>query len=106
MAKKAALPLVLGLVLGGCLTQDKVETTIEEANYCDATEDCAVLFPGCPLGCYAYVNKAEVDDVQHEIDVYHTMNGQTCDYDCVETPPVACEAGRCVEDDLATTDAS
>ena len=31
------------------------EVFLQEHQACDAPEDCAVITPGCPLGCYAVV---------------------------------------------------
>ena len=85
---------------GGGPSAGEVEQALEEANYCAAPEDCAVLYPGCPLGCYAVVNEAEAQAVQSLIDDYFDTHGHTCDYDCIAIGDPRCENGRCVVDPL------
>ena len=90
----------VALTLGCGPSTGEVERALEEANYCAVTEDCAVLYPGCPLGCYALVNQDEVQAMQSLIDDYFDSHGHTCDYDCIAVGGPRCENGRCVADPI------
>lgn len=90
----------LAFMLGCGPSAGEVEQAIEEANYCSAPEDCVVLYPGCPLGCYAVVNQAEETAVQSMIDDYFDTHGHMCDYDCIAIGEPRCENSRCVVEQI------
>jgi hypothetical protein len=94
---RRVLAAVLGLVLG-CVTEEKVERRIEDANYCDAVDECVAVSPGCPLGCVRLINRAEEAEIQALIDRYHRTHRDDCAYDCEGIGEVRCEDGRCVAD--------
>jgi len=80
----------------GCLSEADVTETIEVAGYCSEDSDCVVIYPGCPLGCYAAVNRAEVETVEAKIERYHNQQSNECLYDCAAPTDPWCEAGQCV----------
>ncbi|MDD9953191.1 MAG: hypothetical protein OXR66_02555 [Candidatus Woesearchaeota archaeon] len=82
------------LVLLSCTSEESVRETIEEANYCDVTEDCVQATSACPFGCCTFVNKEEVENVNKKIEGF---NGQ-CKVKCHECPPVACINTKCVQE--------
>lgn len=90
------------LASAGCVSEEKVEEDwaayVEEHNACDTADDCAAISPGCPLGCYVAVSAEDVTAAEEEaarlIDRYE-RSGRACDYSCLETPPLVCEAGHC-----------
>ncbi len=102
MKRVLALALVAGLGLTfGCLTEEGVEASIEEAGYCTESSDCVVIYPGCPLGCFAAVNAAEVEDIEAKIERYHRQSSNNCIYDCAPHADPFCENGQCiVEEDV------
>ena len=91
--------LALGLLLA-CVTEERVEERIDDANYCDVVDECVAIYPGCPLGCVRLVNRVEESDVLDLIDRYHRQHRDNCAYDCAGIGPIRCEAGRCVADPL------
>lgn len=102
MSRPTLLCCLFGLVSGlfvGCVTERGVEEALEDANYCDTADECVEVFPGCPLGCWAFVNEAELDDIQKKIDRYHDQHRDNCIYDCAGHGPIRCEEGRCVADE-------
>ena len=65
---------------------------------CEQAEDCTVVTPGCPLGCYAVVAKehaAAVEKKAHELIEDYERGGQTCDYSCTALPEPRCNDGEC-----------
>ena len=40
-----------------------IKSAIEKANYCEVDSDCVDAGGKCPFGCYAYVNKDEVEKI-------------------------------------------
>ncbi|HET9953825.1 MAG TPA: hypothetical protein VFQ61_04960 [Polyangiaceae bacterium] len=88
--------------LVACTSEDSVQAEFEEFvsahNSCVSAEDCVAIYPGCPLGCYRYVNKqyerAAIDKAKELVADYERW-GRSCEYDCVETRPPECEANRC-----------
>ncbi|HHO53459.1 MAG TPA: hypothetical protein ENK18_21960 [Deltaproteobacteria bacterium] len=66
----------------------------------DCVEDveCAVVYPGCPLGCAAAVRADAVDEAEAriaELLKQYERSGRGCSYECVEHTPPACVQGLC-----------
>lgn len=98
-------PTLLALLVSSgisCANEEKVsqqwDDYVDEHNSCAAPSDCAVIYPGCPLGCWAAVSSDSVGEAQAKaqqlIDRYE-RGGRSCAYGCVSTGEVTCEAGRC-----------
>lgn len=78
--------------------QQEFDDVVAGANSCSAAADCALIAPGCPLGCFVAVNAAKKDEVEAKakslIEDYQ-RGGRACAYDCAAPGPVACVSGRC-----------
>jgi hypothetical protein len=77
---------------------------VDDHNGCDVAEDCALVFPGCPLGCFEAVSVAHRDEAQAYADRLvrrYERGGRACDYDCMAPAPPRCDAGRCRVDPMA-----
>ncbi|MCO4744392.1 MAG: hypothetical protein KC912_06360 [Proteobacteria bacterium] len=90
------------LVLVGCgsetAVQERWDDWVAEHNTCDVAEDCAAVFPGCPLGCYEAVNASfeeEADAMVDRLIRRYESAGRSCAYDCIEMPALTCDAGVC-----------
>lgn len=102
MASLTPLRLPLAALFGAllaCVTEGRIEDELEEANYCEATDECVSVYPGCPLGCERLINTHERERIESLIERYHKTHRDTCVYDCVGLVNIRCEAGRCVADD-------
>ena len=87
--------LSLGLLLAtACLTEAKVEAAIDDANYCDAPEDCVIAGSTCPFGCAIAVNADEVEEIGALLDDWSRRPDQ-CAFDCLAVSSVDCVAQRC-----------
>ena len=73
------------------------DTWVDGHNQCEQTADCALVYPGCPLGCYAGV-AAEYEDEAARLadDLINrwSMGTRNCDYDCISAE-VECVEERC-----------
>ena len=96
--------LVLILLAGGCIgrsaedVREEFDSFVAERNACSSTAECKMVFPDCPLGCFAYVNArfaVEVDAKAKELVAAYERGGTNCVYDCIQAPPPACTNGRC-----------
>ena len=94
------LPLFL---LAGCMTadgaQERWDSWVQEHNQCDVPEDCTLVYPSCPLGCFEAVSTEFADEARDTADrliARYERGGVTCDYDCIEAGPLGCEANTCV----------
>lgn len=94
------LPLI---AVFGCATFDGVERDwddyVAEHNACELPEDCAVVYPGCPMGCFTAVNAEHATEAQayaQELSARLQRSGSACDYDCLPHGAPRCESGRCV----------
>lgn len=69
-----------------------------EYGRCEGPQDCQVVQPGCPFGCFVAAASKHADDVSRLADEIRVRNepGCVCKYRCVEAPPVSCLEGRCV----------
>ncbi|TNE85913.1 MAG: hypothetical protein EP330_23530 [Deltaproteobacteria bacterium] len=90
------------LVLVGCASEASVQARwdafVDEHASCDTVDDCAVVYPSCPLGCYEAVSADAVDEANAEADRLiraYERGGRGCDYDCDIEPALTCDAGRC-----------
>jgi hypothetical protein len=77
--------------------QEEFDEFLSTRNSCSDVSDCALVYPGCPLGCAVGVNKAHAADVKakaEELIEDYESGGQACAYECLQTEP-ACTACRC-----------
>jgi hypothetical protein len=89
-------------VMFGCVseerTQEKWDEFVADNNACASADDCAIVYPGCPLGCYTAVSADRRSAAEAKaaslIDGYE-RSGRACDYSCLEPPPLVCDAGHC-----------
>ncbi len=98
--KKTAVVLLLiiaalstALIASQKIKELYIKQEIKQANYCEADSDCenAVRGGQCPFGCYAYVNRNEVNKVSSLINSFRS----TCVYSCVSCLGVKCEDKKC-----------
>jgi len=75
------------------LRESKIKQEIDKANYCNVDSDCVDAGGKCPFGCYAYVNKDEVNRISDLIGSYNSK----CVYGCVSCPTAICENNKCKE---------
>ena len=98
MGLMLATLLVTGCTVDEQTLVDRWDTFVAENNSCAVDTDCAVVYPGCPLGCYDAVSTDAVDEAEAEADrilrIYRRP-GRGCDYDCTQNDPPTCEAGTC-----------
>src|SRR5689334_5156580 len=65
---------------------------------CTSDADCALISPGCPLGCFVAVQKSaasEGERLGRELIEDYESGGSSCEYDCVVVCGVACQANAC-----------
>ena len=70
---------------------------VDDHSQCEVTEDCVLVYPGCPLGCSSGVN-AEYEDEANRLaeDLINrwSMGTRDCAYDCISSE-VECVDDRC-----------
>lgn len=78
--------------------QEEFDAFVAQRNGCEVDADCEMASADCPLGCFVYVNRAKVAEVEAKakdlIEEYESM-GTQCAYDCIEPPGAVCEAKHC-----------
>ena len=94
-----AVTTALAGILSACVTeeagQERWEAWVEDHDSCDVVEDCVVIFPGCPLGCFeAVAAEHEEAAVQRAERIIASIPG-TCVYDCIGAGEPTCENGQC-----------
>jgi len=72
-------------------TEQYITGQINEANYCDTNNDCALAIRKCPFGCYILVNKSELDRINGLIDGHL----QRCVLTCAKLDEFTCFEGKC-----------
>lgn len=91
------------LALVACVTeegiQERWDAWVDDHDACEVADDCGLVYPGCPLGCYDTVHVDFVEEAEAEADRLITRwerGGRACDYGCMEAPdPVCSDAGEC-----------
>jgi hypothetical protein len=90
-------------VVAGCLPaseqsiQEEWEEWVAEHDTCAVAEDCVLVYPGCPLGCWAAVSvdaEQEATDLAADLIDDYERGGASCDYSCVQAE-ATCDAGTC-----------
>jgi hypothetical protein len=111
MSSTSRFVVVLAVVLKGALLlcaagcspseediQAEWDETVAASNACQSAADCALVSPGCPLGCFAAVNsakKAEVEARAAELIKEYESGGMACAYSCLAPGPLECTGGQC-----------
>jgi len=95
--------LLLGALAAGCgASEEEVQAEfnafVADHDGCQAATDCALMSPGCPLGCSTALRADAVDEAEalaeDLVDDYE-RSGTHCDYECVGAQRVACTDGAC-----------
>jgi hypothetical protein len=76
------------------------EKLVSEHNSCLRSSDCAVVAPGCPLGCYVAVRSSDVRIVESRARELVEQNAPECrcTYKCTPEPRPLCTNGTCTTD--------
>lgn len=77
-------------------SEKKVIHGMDQANYCAADDDCALVMYRCPFGCGAYINKQETGKINRMVSEYFKRRPGRCAYHCAAPIPPVCQSGRCV----------
>ena len=75
------------------INESRIKSEIAKANYCEVYSDCVDAGGKCPFGCYAYVNKNEVNRISQLIQSFDSK----CVYSCLACFSVICEKNKCKE---------
>lgn len=78
--------------------QVEFDAEVARSNACQVAEDCVVVSPGCPLGCWVVVNaqhRGRVERKAQELISDYESAGAACDYGCTEAPAPACVNAKC-----------
>jgi len=88
--------------LSGCISGDRIDQKwddwVSENSSCEVDDDCALVYPGCPLGCFTAVSADAVEDAEAKADDLirrYELGGRSCDYDCMHAGEPICDAGTC-----------
>jgi hypothetical protein len=100
---KATLTLFLAPVLfTGCLSADRAgekwDDWVADHSTCEVDDDCALVYPGCPLGCADAVSADDLEAAEamaDELISRYELPGRGCDYSCVPVGDPYCDAGAC-----------
>jgi len=94
--------MVVLLAATGCASEERIQDQwddwVDENNTCEVADDCALVYPGCPLGCFTAVSADAVDAADEKADDLirrYELGGRACDYDCMAAGEPVCDAGVC-----------
>lgn len=104
MGSRLSSLVVLASVVASCSSrtrgeiQAEFDAFVERNNACTQADECVVVYPGCPLGCFVAVNETRADATRDKasalVDEYES-GGQACAYDCMAPGAPRCESGHC-----------
>jgi len=92
------------LWLAGCVslveTQTQWQAYLDVLPACEIDEDCAIIEPGCPLGCYESVPagfQGEAQSIAEGLADDYRGFLRPCVYECGPRPVAFCDlgTGRC-----------
>lgn len=94
--------LIAILAAAGCISADRAgeqwDDWVDQHSSCEVDEDCALIYPGCPLGCADAVAAEYLEDAEEEADDLirrYERPGRGCDYSCMPVGDPYCDAGTC-----------
>jgi hypothetical protein len=102
MLRRTALLVGWLVAAAGCEEKDPAQARSEwnalvaRSNECSSADDCVAISPGCPLACWAAVNKREQASVLRAAGELIDDTGRRCEYRCPAATPILCEEGACV----------
>ena len=80
--------------------QREFDEFVASVNHCQAADECTLVGPGCPLGCWVAVPtsaKSAVEAKAADLIGDYERFGARCEYGCGPFPEtLACREGRCV----------
>jgi len=79
-------------------TQREWKSYLDGLPDCDVDADCAIIEPGCPLGCYASVpldSRSEAEPVAADLVDQYRTGLRPCTYECGPRPMGICDDKRC-----------
>jgi hypothetical protein len=74
------------------------EDYVETVNACVSDNECTVIFPDCPLGCFVAVPEARRAEIEAKAQSMLTAFGggrTVCAYNCAASGPATCTDRRC-----------
>lgn len=77
--------------------QEEWDQFVSQNKSCETVDDCAMIYPGCPLGCGTAVSadaETEARELGESLISRYERGGQECMYDCLSLE-LACESGTC-----------
>ena len=94
---------VMMLMMAACAPSEAAiqalfEERVAESQACETDEQCTVISPGCPLGCWVAVNTTEADALAayaQELISDYESGGMSCAYGCISAGEVACVEQIC-----------
>lgn len=95
--------LLISGLLAGCAVsaetiQEQFDAYVAEHQTCEGPGDCEVIYPGCPLGCWAVVSEDDAEEAQdyaEQLISQYERGGRSCDYSCAEPSEVDCIEQTC-----------
>jgi cytoskeletal protein RodZ len=78
--------------------ETKYQSAVARSNACQKATDCAVISPGCPLGCWSAVNAANAGQILHVAEQLRNEQKKpigNCMYKCTAKPEPNCVNGQC-----------
>jgi hypothetical protein len=100
---RAILPGVLIPLATACgASEEDVQAEfnafVADHDDCQAATDCALISPGCPLGCSVALRADAVDEAEafaKDLIEDYERGGASCDYGCTGAQRVACTDEVC-----------
>ena len=90
--------------------QAQFDAFVQTANACETASECAIVRPGCPLGCFVAVRQDRMEDVEakaRQLIAEFSLGGtRICLYLCQPEGAVSCTQNRCVAAILGPVDAA
>ena len=83
--------LLFSLLFACGAREDRIQSKLDDMNYCEEAADCVDIGGECPFGCYILVNQAE----ESAAEALLAGHVGTCVYDCMAPTEILCEAGQC-----------
>jgi len=85
--------------------QKEFDSFVSAHNACEQDEDCVLIMPGCPLGCWTAVNvdaAGEATRLARELIEDYESAGRACAYGCVASCGARCSDKACVRIEACT----
>ena len=77
--------------------RSEIRKIINKSKSCKTSNECTIIYLGCPFGCGTALNKSNENSVVKATNEYHAKSCNACMYKCKHITKAECINNKCIE---------